>query len=56
MLNLEDNRLGDKNILELIKAISENSSLKNLNLSKNYLTNEVCDSLKKMLTKNDHLE
>ena len=39
ILNLEDNKLGDSNIINLIKALSVNNHLKILNLSKNYLTN-----------------
>jgi Ran GTPase-activating protein (RanGAP) involved in mRNA processing and transport len=38
-LNLEDNMLGDANIMLLLDSILDNNTLRILNISKNYITN-----------------
>lgn len=50
VLNLEDNKLGDKNIMKVLKALlNSNNKLKSLNISKNYLTNEIAEMLKETI-------
>ncbi len=55
-LNLEDNRLGDKSVKVICEGLITNFSLRRLNLSKNYLTSFIGDSIKNVLTKNPYLQ
>lgn len=49
-MNVEDNKLGDKNIMKILKALlNSNNKLKSLNISKNYLTNEIAEILKESI-------
>lgn len=57
VLNLEDNKLGDKNVQKILKAIlNSHNSLKCLNFSKNYLTNETSDLLKELINQSTDIE
>lgn len=51
-LNLEDNMLGDSNIMMLLDSILDNNTLRILNISKNFITNIVGDKLKQLLDEN----
>ena len=49
MLNLEDNKLGDKSVKIICEGLINNVSLRRLNLSKNFLTSSIGDSVKTVL-------
>lgn len=49
VLNLEDNKLGDEAVFELLNGLQMSKSLRVLNLSKNLLTDRVCGELKNIL-------
>jgi hypothetical protein len=55
ILNLEDNKLGDENIIRMLKALNQNPIIKSLNISKNFLTNKIADLLASIIKSNDHL-
>lgn len=55
-LNLEDNKLGDKISLKLFEALQNNSTLRKLNMSRNFLTDAVADSIKTLFQKNFFLQ
>ena len=50
-INLEDNQLRDRSASKLLNSLSQNQSLKYLNLSKNILTDEISDSMINLLEK-----
>lgn len=54
-MNLEDNKLGDRAVKIICEGLLKNYSLKRLNLSKNYLTTQVGESIKSVLCKNPYL-
>jgi len=52
-LNLENNKLGDNNIKLLLNSLNEtNLSVKVLNLSRNFISNNSTENLKEFLKKN----
>lgn len=51
-LNLENNKLGDKISLKLFESLQTNTTLRKLNMSKNFLTDFVADSIKALFQKN----
>ena len=52
---MEDNRLGDKAVKVICEGLGSNVYLKRLNLSKNFLTNSIGESIKSVLIKNSTL-
>ena len=54
-LNIEDNKLGDKAVEQLCSHLAFNKVLQILNISKNYLTNNVAQSISSLLSSNDNL-
>lgn len=53
ILNVEDNKLGDYAIKKLLKGVLANKTIRILNLSKNNLTNRICEDLKVILDSNE---
>ena len=54
---MEDNKLGDKFVIKILKCLlSASNKIKALNISKNYLTNEVSEVLKETILNLDLLE
>lgn len=49
ILNLEDNKLSESLIIDILDRISDNRSLKIINLSKNSVNNNCCTALANML-------
>lgn len=54
-MNLEANKLGDKAVKIICEGLIPNYSLRKLNLSKNYLTSYIGESIKTFLLKNSYL-
>jgi len=48
-LNLENNKLGDINAITVVQSAYRNSVLRKLNLSKNYITNNIGSSISNLL-------
>lgn len=50
VLNIENNKLGDKMVMKLLKCLlSTTNRVRILNISKNYLTNELSELLKEII-------
>ena len=57
VLNIEDNKLGDKNVTKILNALlNSNGRLKSLNISKNFLTNDICELINHAILQLDNLE
>ena len=53
---MEGNKLGDSNVRIILDVfIDTNVSVKNLNLSKNYISNLNCDMLSEVIAKNEYI-
>ena len=55
-MNLEGNKLSDTALKPLLNALSSNNTIKKLNLSKNYLTNNNTEAIGKMLENNTAID
>ena len=55
-LNLEDNKLGDKISIKLFESLQNNTTLKKLNMSKNFLSDAIADSIKALFQKNFYIQ
>lgn len=50
VINIEDNKLGDKFVMKILKCLlNTQNKVKVLNISKNFLTNEICDLMKEII-------
>ncbi|CAD8184428.1 unnamed protein product [Paramecium pentaurelia] len=56
LLNLEDNKLKESLIIEILERIADNRSLKILNLSKNNISNNCCTALCNMIYNNEDIQ
>jgi Ran GTPase-activating protein (RanGAP) involved in mRNA processing and transport len=56
ILELEDNKLGDFNIVTLCKSLQKNRTLKVLNLSKNYISNRSVEYIAGLLDGSFYIE
>ena len=55
-LNLENNKLGDSNIKIILNSmVYQNKSIRILNISNNFLTEQVADGLKEVMSRNLYL-
>ena len=55
-MNLEDNKLGDKAAKIICEGLLTNYLLRRLNLSKNFLTSSIGDSIRNVLSKTTYLQ
>lgn len=54
-MNLEDNKLQESLIIDILDRIAYNRSLKSVNLSKNNITNNCVNALSNMLITNEDI-
>ena len=55
-LNIEDNKLGDRNIIQLLNSLVTNKTVRKLNLSKNFISDFSAEPLRNMLKGNEDIQ